>query len=382
MRPNLDRVNRETWSSPEVVSTFVHRSGFLDAGEECLLRRVEPELRDQPLLDIGVGGGRTLPLLRELSEDYVGIDYSDKLVEAARRRFPQARIEIGDARDLSRFAERHFALVFFSFNGIDGITHDERAQVFREVLRVLRPGGLFAYSTNNLDTTDTDIWRHGASLLLRNPQRALHYAQGLPRALTIRRRLRKAQASGEGWTQLVLPNYGLSLVLHHISLANALREATLTGFETVEAFDIDGKALAATDTSQSPWFHMLARAPQTKGSLPGSSPREMQAAGISLSTWSRWTLGLRAGLGREPRARRGPGPGLRLSSEHVASDFPIAQSTMPSERPSHIAAREERRLPVRRTLKGCGRRTTDVAIRADSGLRRATGRGSSGSEHQ
>jgi SAM-dependent methyltransferase len=264
VRPNLDGVNRETWSSPEVVSTFVRRSGFLDAGEERLLRRVADELRGQPLLDIGVGGGRTLPLLRELSDDYTGIDYSDELVAAARRRFPQARIEIGDARDLSRFATSHFALVFFSFNGIDGITHDERGQVFREVLRVLRPGGLFAYSTNNLDAPDTGIWRRGATQLLRNPRRALHYVQGLPRALMTRRRIREAQANREGWTQLVLPNYGLSLVLHHVSLANAVREATLTGFETVEVFDTDGKALAGTATSSSPWFHMLARAPQTK----------------------------------------------------------------------------------------------------------------------
>ena len=137
-------------------------------------------MRGQPLLDLGVGGGRTLPLLRELSDDYTGIDYSAELVAAARRRFPQARIEIGDARDLSRFAASRFALVFFSFNGIDGITHDERGQVFREVLRVLRPRGLFAYSTNNLDTPDTGIWRRGASQLLRNPQRALHYAKAPP----------------------------------------------------------------------------------------------------------------------------------------------------------------------------------------------------------
>src|SRR5262249_15751388 len=111
----LDRLNRPAWARPQVVERFAHLERWSqDAGAAVLIQRVAEDCRNQPILDVGIGGGRTVPLLRAISDDYVGIDYTQEMVDAASARFPGVRCEWGDARDLSKFADGSFALVFFS----------------------------------------------------------------------------------------------------------------------------------------------------------------------------------------------------------------------------------------------------------------------------
>ncbi len=247
-----------------MVELFVGRAGPIDRGEEVLLERIAVEVRGQPVLDLGFGGGRTVQLLQELTDDYVGLDYVPELVEAASRRFPQARLEEGDARDLSRFRQGSFALVLFSFNGIDGLAHDDRALVIDEALRVLRPGGVFAYSTHNLDHSAagdgflTAVRRR----LLHRPWSVVRHLPHLPRALASYARLRRHTQAGDGWTMGPDPAYGFSVVWHYTTLGAALAEARRAGFGQIEVYTSDGRRLpeAASDAS-TPWFHLLARAP-------------------------------------------------------------------------------------------------------------------------
>ena len=95
------------------------------------------------------GAGRTVSLLREISSDYVGLDYTSELVLACRQRHPEVRILHGDARDLSQFSDGSFQLVVFSFNGIDAVNAEDRLTILREARRVLRPGGALLFSTHN-----------------------------------------------------------------------------------------------------------------------------------------------------------------------------------------------------------------------------------------
>ena len=118
------------------------RSGcnaWLCVGERLLVGRLARGARGGPLLDIGVGGGRTVGLLRLITDDYVAIDYSPQMVAAARAAHPDADIRLGDGRDLSMFGDAHFSAVVFSFNGVDNVRHEDRARIFSEMHRVLRP---------------------------------------------------------------------------------------------------------------------------------------------------------------------------------------------------------------------------------------------------
>ena len=138
----MDEINRATWAKKANVHTFARAEGWTDPGERAAIERVVSDVRGQPILDLGVGGGRTVPLLRSLSANYTAIDYTPQLVLACQEKYPTARVLLGDARDLSAFGSDTFKLVVFSFNGIDAVNPDDRGKVLRETFRVLQKGGI------------------------------------------------------------------------------------------------------------------------------------------------------------------------------------------------------------------------------------------------
>ncbi len=265
----MERTNRSVWRSARVIDVFARREGFSDPGEERALASVAEHARGRPILDIGAGGGRTVPILRALSESYVAVDYLPEMVELTRSRFPGVLVEQADARDLSAFGDGSFALVVFSLNGIDGLAHEDRAGVFAAVNRVLAPGGAFLYSTHNLDhpAAGRPPWarcrlpgritpRALASWALRLPRRSLSYV-----------RLRRLSSRGESWAVLVGASYEFGIVGHYTTLGAALSEPSHSGFEpAVQAFGSSGAELReGDDTSDSEWFQLVARKPPPTG---------------------------------------------------------------------------------------------------------------------
>jgi len=247
-----------------VVDYFSHLETWSeDAGETALLARVASEAHGLPILDIGIGGGRTVPLLRAINEDYVGIDYMEEMVAAASRRFPDADIRHGDARDLSAFGDGSIAVVFFSANGLDAVPHDDRRLVFSEARRVLRPGGLFAFSTHNLSHTNAgkapwdprQAWPHDIRRVARRLVR-------LPLAIRGHLRNRRLVVRGTDWAMLNTPLYDFGLVIHYTTLPGTLRELDAAGFAAdVEVYDMEGESVSSRDEfGGTKWFHLLARA--------------------------------------------------------------------------------------------------------------------------
>ena len=146
--PALDRTNRAAYQRRGVLRQYGSASGWLEAGERAAVMSVAAAARDGVILDIGVGGGRTAPLMRSLGAGYVGIDYAPALVAIAQRRFPDCDFREMDARRLA-FADGAFALVTFSYNGIDSVDLAGRQAILRQIHRVLRPGGFFVFSALN-----------------------------------------------------------------------------------------------------------------------------------------------------------------------------------------------------------------------------------------
>ena len=145
-----ESTNRKAWTDVGQIARFASAEGWIDRSEKALLERVTKEYAGGDVLDVGVGGGRTVPLLAPKAGRYVAVDFVPELVAAACRRFPDADIRVGDARDLD-FPDASFDLVVFSINGLDAISHGDRAVALREIRRVLRPTGAFVFSTHNLD---------------------------------------------------------------------------------------------------------------------------------------------------------------------------------------------------------------------------------------
>jgi ubiquinone/menaquinone biosynthesis C-methylase UbiE len=260
-----DAVNRGTWKLPGTVRVYERLEGWTDPGERAAVEHVAAEVRGEPILDIGVGAGRTTPLLRAVSDDYVGIDYTAEMCEACRARHPDARIEHMDARDLGRFEDNRFALAMFSFNGIDAVHVGQRHQVLREVHRVLRPGGLFIVSAHN---------RHGPGHGERpqlhldfswNPLklgwRTLKLARSLPRSWRNSRRLRALNETHEDWSIMNAGAHDFGIVVVYTTLAEQKRQLAAAGFETELVLDnVAGQPVADEDDTRGTWwFHYIAR---------------------------------------------------------------------------------------------------------------------------
>jgi SAM-dependent methyltransferase len=258
-----ERIDADVWRSSEVLGIFAGREGYIDAGEAMLLTRIAAEVGREPILDIGVGGGRTIPLLSETSDEYVAVDYLQEMVALTRAQHPGVRVEQADARDLSEFEDESFGAVLFSFNGIDGVGHEDRVAVHRAVMRVLRPGGIYVYSTHNLDfcCAGRPPWDRSWWDLDNGPRAALAYAARLPRRSRSYRRLRGLTVPGDGWAIMVGSAYDFSVLWHHVNPEEARAELRRAGCsDEAEMYSSNGEQIAAgADTDGTPWLYLLAR---------------------------------------------------------------------------------------------------------------------------
>jgi SAM-dependent methyltransferase len=140
-------INLKSYSDPAVVTLYAKMEKLQPCEELIFQRWIRP---GATVLDLGVGGGRTAGPLSKIAGSYIGIDYSQGMVEACRARYPQLEFRHGDATDLSQFQGGLFDAAVFAFNGIDCIRDAEsRAKCLSEVARVLKPGGVFVASLHN-----------------------------------------------------------------------------------------------------------------------------------------------------------------------------------------------------------------------------------------
>jgi len=146
--------NKDAYNAAYVVEEYAAYS-HLQAPERTILQLLRDKLPTMSMLDIGVGGGRTTVHFSSLVRRYVGADYAEDMVDACRKRFAQApdsvSFQVADARHMPQFADEEFDFVLFSFNGIDGLSHDDRQLVYKEIRRILKPGGYFCFSAHNLN---------------------------------------------------------------------------------------------------------------------------------------------------------------------------------------------------------------------------------------
>lgn len=139
----------EEWTQDEekvssylgLADEFPHRL----EGEGVLLEQVPREVRR--VLDLGTGDGRLIAMLRVNRPELeaTGLDFSALMLERARKRFAgEERVELFE-HDLSRAlpALGRFDAVVSSF-AIHHLEHERKRELYREVLALLEPGGVFA----------------------------------------------------------------------------------------------------------------------------------------------------------------------------------------------------------------------------------------------
>lgn len=137
--------------SPEVVAQA--RQGQWDVlltANRPVPKRWFPPLRGCDLLGLACGGGQQGPVFAALGARVTILDNSPRQLardrETAEREDLAIQLVEGDMRDLSAFSSGSFDLVF---HPVSNCFIHEIGPVWREVFRVLRPGGILMAGFNN-----------------------------------------------------------------------------------------------------------------------------------------------------------------------------------------------------------------------------------------
>jgi len=162
---DIAQTNRERWNAlaranvqysqpfldftPEQAAAHVYRHGVIQ------------DVRGKRVLCLASGGGQDSAAFGLLGANVTVLDLSDVQLERDRQAAEHHGLQVttlhGDMRDLSAFADHSFDVVWqvYSINFVPSVE-----PVFREVARVLKPGGIYFVQFHNpfIQSLDNDAW--------------------------------------------------------------------------------------------------------------------------------------------------------------------------------------------------------------------------------
>lgn len=142
----------EFWDSAAESKDFTHP---LDG---VRFKRAVPF--DAPILDYGCGQGRLCGELSQLGFSNVqGVDYSEKMIQVARSRFPRLNFSVVDGLTLPYDTASFSAVLLFAVLTCIP-SDDEQKRLIAEISRVLRPGGLLLVSDYPLQQDERNLKRY------------------------------------------------------------------------------------------------------------------------------------------------------------------------------------------------------------------------------
>ncbi|MBZ0298064.1 MAG: class I SAM-dependent methyltransferase [Anaerolineae bacterium] len=157
----ITQYNQERWEELAQAGVYWSRP-LLELNPETARQLVDPygvmsDVQGKDVLCLASGGGQQSVAFALLGANVTVLDFSANQLDHDRTALAHyhldARLEQGDMRDLSRFADQSFDMVWHAFS-INFIPDPLR--VFDEVARVLRPGGLYRLEWNNPFTHGLD----------------------------------------------------------------------------------------------------------------------------------------------------------------------------------------------------------------------------------
>jgi SAM-dependent methyltransferase len=233
----IDKINRSSYLKKEIAGAYISENRLLKA-EEVIFEKIQDEIKEKAVLDIGVGGGRTSNYLKELTNDYIGIDYSRVMVEGCKKQYPAINIICCDARNMSIFEDGQFDLVLFSFNGIDTVTHADRLAILREIFRVLKINGNFVFSSHNRDYAGFNKFK--SYKLSLNPFKFYEILGGLYNHFKNRR----FEIHTKEYSIINEPTHNYSFMAYYIGVIEQVEQMRNIGFRgPFDAYDLNGNKI-------------------------------------------------------------------------------------------------------------------------------------------
>ena len=162
-KDNEIKYTRKSYNSKTPVATYTRRVAYgLWESEKLIFSKYIN--KTDAILDVGCGAGRTTFALKNMGFDNIaGLDVSNKLIAFAKKHARKNKINIpfvcADAQH-TPFGEENFDACIFSYNGLMCVPNSEiRYNIMKEVHRVLKPNGIFIFTTHDRDDKRyRDFW--------------------------------------------------------------------------------------------------------------------------------------------------------------------------------------------------------------------------------
>jgi SAM-dependent methyltransferase len=257
-----EKLNQATMRS--AVDSYGVESELYTA-EKIALAEINDEIRDKRILDIGVGGGRTVKGLTEFSKNYIGVDYVEGMVQACRHKFPGVRFETMDARSMKAFSDSSFELIVFTCNGVSMVDHESRIEILREVHRLLVPGGIFMFSTYNRKSAEHDssfrlpkfemTWN-----IAKLPRRVIGYCWRTGFGIFNRIRYKRYEISTPEYSIINDLCHEYRTMLYYITIDQQQKQLVQVGFKpNARVYNHEGRTIEHDDNDPGDSFLFVAR---------------------------------------------------------------------------------------------------------------------------
>lgn len=259
-------INLKAFGDKKVVRVYSDANS-LQKAEEAILGEIKDNIRNKKILDIGVGGGKTIKYLTGISSEYTGIDYSEAMVNACREQYPGINILHCDARDMSIFKNEEFDFILFTYNGIDCVSHADRLTVLKEIFRILKKGGCFVFSTHNRECAGFNVYLSPLAPFYTyslfkpftcNPVKIFERAADFIKGTINHWRNSKYVIHTDEYSIINDKGHDYSAMMYYISIKYQKEQLNNVGFKgEIKKYDKEGKEVinACNDT----WIYYLVR---------------------------------------------------------------------------------------------------------------------------
>lgn len=255
--PRQDEINKAVYNSPGVYHYYL--SNLLMPAEVACLLKYQPHISQRDVLDIGVGAGRTARYLAPLARRYEGVDYSSVMVGYMKQAMPEVSVREADFRDLTMFADESFDFVLATDNVIDALPHEGRIRALSEARRVLRRGGVLAFSSHNIDYKKAFA---GPQLhFSSNPVRLAANCVNYVLSQWNHHRIAPLRTVTPDYALLNDPGHRYACLHYYASRSTVRSQLANSELQLIEAFDAGGQVVQeARDVSETPHLLYVAQA--------------------------------------------------------------------------------------------------------------------------
>ena len=252
-----DEINRAVYYSPRVYRSYL--ADCLTTAESICLSKYQPHIQHKDVLDIGVGAGRTARYLAPLARRYEAVDYSPVMVGYVKKVMPRISVRQADFRDLAVFAGESFDFILATDNVIDALPHPDRLRALGEAHRLLRPGGLFAFSSHNIHYKTA--FSGPRSRWSWNPVRLAANCVGYVLSMWNYRRVAPLRTTTSEYALLNDPGHRYACLHYYAARSTVSSQLASAGLRCVEALDCSGLTLteSADDSELSSILYVAER---------------------------------------------------------------------------------------------------------------------------